>query len=160
MTNSNQEFFLSKYVYLYNVKSPLDVAYIQRTEKLGFTNLLYLGDVVNLRLGGFAVNTDKIQRNPEQISRVVRATLKGVRFLKTNKLESLAIMRDYLKISGDYVEKIYQFAMRSLNEDGLVAKNSLDNEIRLAREQLKIKEEVPESKVAEWKFIKEILARR
>ena len=26
-----------------------------------------LGDVANLRLGGFAVNTDKIQRNPEQI---------------------------------------------------------------------------------------------
>src|SRR5256712_290300 len=39
--------------------TPLDVAYIQRTEKLGFTNLLYLGDVVNLRLGGFAVNTAK-----------------------------------------------------------------------------------------------------
>jgi len=38
-----------------------------RTEKLGFSNLLYLGDVANLRLGGFAVNTDKIQRNPEQI---------------------------------------------------------------------------------------------
>jgi NitT/TauT family transport system substrate-binding protein len=140
--------------------TPLDVAYVQRTEKLGFTNLLYLGDAVNLRLGGFAVNMDKIQRNPEQISRVVRATLKGVRFLKNNKPETLAIMRDYLKISGDYVEKIYQFAMRSLNEDGLVAKNSLDNEIRLAREQLKIKEEIPESRVAEWKFIKEILAKR
>ena len=140
--------------------TPLDVAYIQRTEKLGYNNLLYFGDVVNLRLGGLAVNTNKIQRHPEQITRVVRATLKGVRFMKTNKPETLAIMRDYLKISGDYVEKIYLFALKSLNEDGLVAKNSLDNEIRLAREQLKVKEEVAESKVAEWKFIKEILAKR
>jgi len=140
--------------------SPLDVAYIQRTEQLGFTNLLYFGDVVNLRLGGFAVNTDKIQKNPEQITRVIRATLKGVRFLKSNKPETLAIMRDYLKISGEYVEKVYQFALRSLNEDGLVAKSSLDNEIRLTREQFKIKDEVPESKIVEWKFIKEILAKR
>jgi ABC-type nitrate/sulfonate/bicarbonate transport system substrate-binding protein len=59
-----------------------------------------LGDVVNLRLGGFAVNTVKIQRNPEQITRLVRATLKGVRFMKSDKAETLAIMRDYLKISG------------------------------------------------------------
>jgi ABC-type nitrate/sulfonate/bicarbonate transport system substrate-binding protein len=140
--------------------TPLDVAYIQRTEKLGYNNLLYLGDVVNLRLGGFAVSTDKIQRNPEQITRVIRATLKGVRFMKSNKPETLAIMRDYLKISGDYVEKIYQFSLRSLNEDGLVAKSSLDNEIRLAREQLKVKEEVPESKVADWRFIKDVLAKR
>ena len=140
--------------------TPLDVAYIQRTEKLGYNNLLYLGDVVNLRLGGFAVSNDKIQRNPDQITRVVRATLKGVRFMKSNKAETVAIMRDYLKISGDYVEKIYLFALKSLNEDGLVAKSSLDTEIRLAREQLKVKEEVAESKVAEWKFIKEILAKR
>ena len=69
--------------------TPLDVAYIQRTEKLGYNNLLYLGDVVNLRLGGLAVNTNKIQRHPEQITRVVRATLKGVRFMKTNKPETL-----------------------------------------------------------------------
>jgi NitT/TauT family transport system substrate-binding protein len=140
--------------------SPLDVAYLQKTEQLGLTNLLYLGDEVSLRLGGFAVNTDKIQRNPDQITRVIRATLKGVRFLKNNKPETLAIMRDYLKISGEYVEKIYQFAMRSLNEDGLISKTSLDTEIRLTREQLKMKDEVPESKVIEWKFIKEILAKR
>lgn len=139
--------------------TPLDVAYIQRTEKLGFTNLLYLGDVVNLRLGGFAVTTDKMQRNPGQILRVVRATLKGVRFLKNNRPETLAIMRDYLKISGDYVDRIYQFALRSLNEDGLVAKSSLDNEIRLAKEQFRIKEDIPEAKVADWRFIKEISSR-
>src|SRR6266704_631419 len=139
--------------------TPLDVAYIQKTEQSGFTNLLYLGDVVNLRLGGFAVTTDKIQRNPDQILRVVRATLKGVRFVKNNKPETLAIMRGYLKISGDYVEKIYQFALKSLNENGLLAKSSLENEIRLARENLKIKDNVPEEKVADWKFVKEVLAR-
>ncbi len=138
--------------------TPLDVGYIQQTERLGFTDLLYLGDAVNLRIGGIATTTDKIQRNPDQVLRVVRATLKGVRFFKNNKAESLAIMRDYLKIRGDYLEKIYGFALRSLNENGGVAKESLNNEIRLAKEQLKIKEEIPESKVADWRFIKEILA--
>ena len=139
--------------------TPLDVAYIQRTDQLGFNNILYLGDVVDLRLGGFAVSADKIKRNPEQITRVIRATLKGVRFVKNNKPETLGIMRDYLKISGDYVEKIYQFALRSLNENGLLAKASLDNEIRLAREQLKIKDAVTEDKVADWRFINEVLAK-
>ncbi len=140
--------------------TPLDIAYIQETERLGFTNLLYLGDVVDLPIGGLATTTDKIRRNPDQVLRVVRATLKGVRFFKNNKPESLAIMRDYLKIKGDYVEKIYQFALKSLNEDGGVAKSSLDNEIRLAQEQLKIKGEIPESKIADWRFIKEILSNR
>jgi len=68
-------------------------------------------------------------------------------------------MRDYLKISSDYVERIYQFALKSLNENGSLAKCSLENEIRLARENLKIKDNVPEEKVADWKFVKEVLAR-
>lgn len=140
--------------------SPVDLAYIQKTEQLGFTDLLYLGDAVNIRLGGLGVTEDKIKKNPEQIKRMIRATLKGVRFMRPNKNETLAIMRDYLKISGDSVEKIYQYALRSLNEDGLVAKKTVDTEIRIAREQFKIKEEIPESKIFDWRFMKEIEAKK
>ncbi len=140
--------------------SPVDLAYIQKTEQMGFTDLLYLGDAVNIRLGGLGVTEDKIKKNPEQIKRMIRATLKGVRFMRPNKNETLAIMRDYLKISGDSGDKIYQYALRSLNEDGLVAKKTVDTEIRIAREQLKIKEEIPESKIFDWRFMKEIAAKK
>jgi NitT/TauT family transport system substrate-binding protein len=140
--------------------SPVDLAYIQKTEQMGFTDLLYLGDAVDIRLGGLGVTQDKIQKNPEQIRRMIRATLKGVRFIRPNKNETLAIMRDYLKISGDSVEKIYQYALRSLNEDGLVAKKTVDTEIRIAREQFKIKEDIPESKIFDWRFMKEIQAKK
>jgi NitT/TauT family transport system substrate-binding protein len=140
--------------------SPVDLAYIQKTEQMGFVDVLYLGDAVNIRLGGLGVSQEKIQKNPEQITRMIRATLKGVRFLRANKPETLAVMRDYLKISGDYVEKIYQYALRALNEDGLVAKKTIDTEIRLAREQFKIKEDIPESKIFDWRFIKEIQAKK
>jgi NitT/TauT family transport system substrate-binding protein len=140
--------------------SPVDLAYIQKSEQMGFTDLLYLGDAVNIRLGGLGVTEDKIKKNPEQIKRMIRATLKGVRFMRPNKAETLAIMRDYLKISGDSVEKIYQYALRSLNEDGLVAKKTVDTEIRIAREQFKIKEDIPESKIFDWRFMKEIQAKK
>ena len=39
--------------------TPLDVAYLQRTEQLGLSSVVYLGDVVDLRLGGLAVATEK-----------------------------------------------------------------------------------------------------
>jgi NitT/TauT family transport system substrate-binding protein len=140
--------------------SPVDLAYIQKSEQMGFVDLLYLGEAVNIRLGGLGVSQDKIQKSPEQITRMIRATLKGVRFMRPNKTETLAIMRDYLKISGDSVEKIYQYALRSLNEDGLVAKKTVDTEIRIAREQFKIKDDIPESKIFDWRFIQAILAKR
>jgi NitT/TauT family transport system substrate-binding protein len=137
--------------------TPLDVAYVEKAEKLGLVSMLYFGDVVNLRLGGFGVSMDKIRKNPSQIVRVIRASLKGVRFLKDNKPESLAIMRDYLHVGTEAAEKIHAFSLRSLNIDGLVAKGSLDAEIRLAKEQLKISEDIPEDKLMDWRFLKEAL---
>ena len=140
--------------------TPVDVAYGEKAEKLGLVSLLYLGDVVNLRLGGFGVSMDKTRKNPSQIVRVIRATLKGVRFLKDNKPESLILMRDYLNVSAPAAEKIHDFSLRSLNPDGLVAKSSLDAEIRLAKEQLKITEEIPEDKLMDWRFLKEAWTQR
>ncbi len=138
----------------------LDLAYIDKAEKLGLVPLLYLGDVVNLRLGGFGVSMDKIQKNPRQIVRTIRATLKGVRFLKNNKSESLAIMRDYLHVSADVAEKIHQFSLRSLNTDGLVASDTLEAELRLAKEQMKVSDDITADKLMDWRFIKEVLAEK
>ena len=140
--------------------TPLDVAYVEKAEKLGLVPILYFGDVVNTRLGGYGVSVDKIRKNPTQIVRVVRATLKGVRFIRDNKPETLSIMRDYLNISADAAVKIHDFSMRSLNADGGVAKNTMDTEIRLAREQLKITEEITEDKIMDWRFLREVLAQK
>lgn len=138
----------------------LDLAYIDKAEKLGLVPILYLGDVVNLRLGGLGVSTEKIQKNPRQIVRTIRATLKGVRFVKNNKAETLAIMRDYLHVSADVAEKIHEFSLRSLNADGLVSASTLDAEIRLAREQLKVPDDMTGDKLMDWRFIKEVLAQK
>jgi NitT/TauT family transport system substrate-binding protein len=138
----------------------LDLAYMDKAEKLGLVPLLYLGDVVNLRLGGFGVSMEKIQKNPRQIVRTIRATLKGVRFLKNNEPESLAIMRDYLHVSAPVAEKIHEFSLRSLNADGLVSASTLDAEIRLAKEQLKIPDDITGDKLMDWRFIREVLAQQ
>ena len=132
--------------------TPLDVAYVEKSEKLGLVSVIYFGDVVHTRLGGFGVSFDKIKKSPTQITRVIRATLKGVRFLRDNKPETLSIMRDYLHVSPEAAMKVHDFAMRSLNPDGLVAKATLDTEIRLAREQLKLTEEITEDKIMDWRF--------
>ena len=140
--------------------TPLDVAYVEKAEKLGLVSVLYFGDVVHTRLGGFGVSFDKIRKNPAQIVRVIRASLKGVRFIRDNKPDTLSIMRDYLNVSAEGALKIHDFSMRSLNVDGWVAKDTMDTEIRLAREQLKITEDISEDKIMDWRFLKEVLGQK
>ena len=74
--------------------------------------------------------------------------------------ESFSIMRDYLHVSAEGAAKVHDFSLRSLNYDGWVAKNTMDSEIRLAREQLKISDEITEDKIMDWRFLKEVLGQK
>jgi ABC-type nitrate/sulfonate/bicarbonate transport system substrate-binding protein len=125
---------------------------------LGLSNFLYFGDVVDLPLGGLAVSAEKIKSNPEQIKRMVRATLKGLRFFKTNKEETLDIVKHHLNISNQYVGRVYDLAVRSLNEKGDIGKKSLASELRLDKETLGLKQEISEKQVTDWSFVKAVAA--
>jgi len=138
--------------------TPLDVAFVEQVDKLGLSNFLYFGDIVDFPLGGLGVSVEKIKSNPEQIRRMIRATLKGLRFFKNNKEETLEILRRHLNISGRYSGRVYDFAVRSLSEKGDVAKESLANELRLDREALGLKQEIPEAQVADWSFVRALAA--
>ena len=138
--------------------TPLDVAFIEPVDKLGLSNFLYFGDVVDLPLGGLGVSAEKIKSNPEQIKRMIRATLRGLRFFKTNKEETLEILRHHLNISNQYAGRVYDFAIRSLNENGDVGKKSLASELRLDKETLGLKQEIPERQVVDWSFVRAVAA--
>jgi NitT/TauT family transport system substrate-binding protein len=138
--------------------TPLDVAFVEQVDKLGLSNFLYFGDVVDLPLGGLGVSAEKIKSNPEQIKRMIRATLKGLRFFKTNKEETLEILKHHLNISNQYAGRVYDFAVRSLNDNGDVGKKSLASELRLDKETLGLKQEIPERQVADWSFVRAVAA--
>jgi NitT/TauT family transport system substrate-binding protein len=138
--------------------TPLDVAFVEQVDKLRLSNFLYFGDVVDLPLGGLGVSAEKIKSNPEQIKRMIRATLKGLRFFKTNREETLEILKHHLNISNQYVGRVYDFAIRSLNDNGDVGKKSLASELRLDKETLGLKQEIPERQVADWSFVRAVAA--
>jgi NitT/TauT family transport system substrate-binding protein len=137
--------------------TPLDVAFVEQVDKLGLSNFLYFGDIVDLPLGGLGVSAEKIKSNPEQIKRMIRATLKGLRFFKNNKEGTMEILQRHLNISSRYAGRVYDFAVRSLSEKGDVAKNSLASELRLDREALGLKQEISEAQVADWSLVRAVV---
>ena len=44
--------------------TPLDVAYVEKAEKLGLVSVIYFGDVVHTRLGGFGVSHGQDSQEP------------------------------------------------------------------------------------------------
>ncbi len=125
-------------------------------EKKGFKRLASGADVYEGGITGLSTHTDKLKDNPDQIRKMIRALLKSHSFLRNNKAESVKMISDWLKMDASVATVSYDMYLNALSEDGLVSDRALMLDIARTREAMKIKDEVPLSRVADFSLVKEI----
>ena len=72
----------------------------KQAEAKGFRILAYSGDYVSALSANLETNDDKIQKSPDEVYRVVRATLKGQLFYHRNPNEAAKFIMEVLRVSN------------------------------------------------------------
>jgi ABC-type nitrate/sulfonate/bicarbonate transport system substrate-binding protein len=126
-------------------------------EAKGFKRLIAAADVFESATSGLGVLIDKFKENPGQIRRMIRALLRTQSFMRENKNDSVKIIAEWLKLEPAAAAASYDLYVRGLTPDGLVGEKTLQFDIERARESLKIKEEVPLSRVVDFGILNEVL---
>ena len=98
----------------------------------------------------------KLQTEREQVKKVVRATLRGTRFMKQNRAETLQMLSDYLRITPSQAAKAYDASINSFADDGIISDKGISLDVQLTKERLKITKEIPLSQLVDWSLLKEI----
>ena len=138
----------------------VDVVLAVQAEESEFKSLLYLGDVIDLPTSGIVVTSAKLANGRDQIKKILRATFRGAGFIKQNRPESLRALQSYLRITPVQAAHIYDAAIRSLTDDGLVANRAIALEMRRAKEELPLIKDPPLSRVVDWSLLGEIKSER
>jgi ABC-type nitrate/sulfonate/bicarbonate transport system substrate-binding protein len=138
--------------------TPIDVAFAVKAEDEGFLRLVYLGDLIELPLSGIAVMETKLQAQREQVKKVVRAGVRGTRFMKQNRTDTIQMLSDYLRITQAQSAKAYDASIKSFTDDGMISDKGVQLDVRLTRERLKINKDIPLSQLVDWSVVKEIKA--
>ena len=138
--------------------TPIDVAFAVKAEEEGMKRMLNLADLIDLPLSGIGVTDKKLQTEREQVKKVIRATLRGTRFMKQNRAETLTMMTDYLRITPAQAAQAYDASINSFTEDGFVSEKGLLLDVNLTRERLKLTKDIPLSQVVDWSLLREIKA--
>ena len=136
--------------------TPIDVAFAVKAEDEGFRRLIYLGDLIELPLSGIAVMVQKLQTQREQVKRVVRATVRGTRFMKQNRAETVQMLSNYLKITPAQSAKAYDASINSFTDDGIISDQGVLLDVQLTKERLKLTKDIPLSQLVDWSLVKEI----
>jgi len=125
-------------------------------EKAGFRKLAYFGDVMRLPMAGLGASDENIGRKPDLLRRAVRATLRGIDFLRDakNKKSVVGIMVAWFKVTTEQAEQAYGQMIEAYPPNGMVTDKVIDKDLEIARQTGAFKTRVPLSRVIDFRFVK------
>ena len=134
----------------------LSVPWQTVAEKAGFRKLAYFGDVMRLPMAGLGASDENIGKKPDLLRRAVRATLRGIDFLKDakNTKDVVGIMVAWFKVNTEQAQEAYGQMIEAYPSNGIVADEVIEKDLEIARQTGAFKNRVPLSRVVDFRFVK------
>ncbi len=134
----------------------MEFPYNLMLEKEGFTRILFVGDIVPAPIAGFGATVERIQKRPEEIRRMVRATLRATKYAKEHRDESVKSIAKWTGMENAFAEGSYDLASGTWSNDGIPAPDALASAMQDIMRELKLDASPDPAKIFEWSFVKEI----
>jgi len=125
-------------------------------QEKGYHELLFLGDVVEFPQNGFGTSEKRIRENPDEVYRMVRATLRGLQFVwEKNNQEAVTniLMKQWKVNDRKMAAEMARQVNRVLTKDAYVKPESVQVLIDLARDSAKVTKPVSVADVVDYTFL-------
>lgn len=124
-------------------------------EKQGYQILARAYELFTFPYLGLATHTRKLKERPEEIRKVIKATIRANRFIRDNREEAVRILIDWGKVERDYAYASYDALKNLFNADGAVPQDGLRLVIDQARRSAKVTREVTAAEVADLTILRQ-----
>ena len=130
----------------------LSLPFNLQAEKVGFKDLLWLGERLELPLSGLAVRDETIQKNPKQVLAIVKAVFRAMAFADTHAEETMQTLMNWLRVDQEVAARSYELGKRNWSEGGVVSDAAVKILVDQSMLELKTNDAVPLDKVRNWAF--------
>ena len=103
-------------------------------------------------MAGFGTGLEKIQKQPEEIQRLVRATLRGIHLAKANKQEAVRSIMKWAEMDQALADGSYAMAASSWSSNGVASAQGIQIALEEIRSELKL-EAVP--RACDFRFMQQ-----
>ena len=142
----------------------LDAAMLSVPENIiarqrGFNELALSADFMEFPQNGFGASNKKIKENPEEITRMVRATLRGLVFVSDNKNKDACldiIVKNWGIKSRAMASEMYDYMAKAMLRDASISMNGLQALVDQQRESAKVTEPVNAAQVIDYSFVERV----
>ena len=122
----------------------------------GFNELAFMGDIAQFPQNGFGATEKKIRENPDEIYRMVKASLRGLLFMSDikNRDEVVRIVMKQHKVSDrKLAEQMLGYSLRVVTKEAQATNEEIQYLIDLLRTNAKVTRPVSVDQVVDFSFL-------
>jgi NitT/TauT family transport system substrate-binding protein len=124
-------------------------------QKMGFNILIRAGEVFRFPYNGLGTSVRKINENPDEVKRVLRALIKANGFIRKNKEGTVQVLVDWAKTKPEFATAAYDSSVGVFSADGSIPEDGLRIVIENFRKSMNITRQVSLNEVADTNPLRE-----
>jgi len=113
-------------------------------------------DLFTFPYAGLGMTNKKLAEKPAEVKRVLRALIRGSRFMRENRDETIQVLSDWAKIDRQSAADYYDATWKTSSPDGSIPEKGLRLVIEDAKSALKLHRDVAFAEVADDSLVKEV----
>ena len=124
-------------------------------EKFGFVVLTRAHELFSFPVSGLIASATKLKERPDEVKRVIKASIKATRYIRQNRGGTLPIMAQWLKIDKEMAARTYDSTVKTFSEDLALPEAGLRHLIDDAKRVAKSNREVSLTDVMDISILRE-----
>lgn len=127
-------------------------------EKQGYRILARAYELFSFPYLGLGTHTRKIKERPDEVRRVIKATIRANRLIRDNRDEAVRTLIGWGKVEKEFAYASYDALRNLFNSDGAVPEDGLKLVIEQTKRSNKVTRDVASSEVVDLTFLREAQA--
>lgn len=127
-----------------------------RLTQKGFKELIFTGKVLTQPLTGIATSRERVERNPEQIKRMLRGFLRSLKAVKEDKKDVVEFIGRRFSLDPATAEATHRIVLQTLSDDGTVSDAVLKDLLEQTKIETGVKKEINMRDIVDYSLVRQI----
>ena len=127
-----------------------------RLKQKGYKELIFTGKVLSQPLTGLATSREGIEKNPEQVKKMLRGFLRSLKAVKEDQKEVVDFIARRFALDPATAEETHRIVLQTLSDDGTVSDAVLKELLEFTKQETGVKKELNLRDIVDYSLIRQI----
>jgi NitT/TauT family transport system substrate-binding protein len=127
-----------------------------RLTQKGFKELIFTGKVLTQPLTGIATSRERVERNPEQVKKMLRGFLRSLKAVKEDKKDVVEFIGRRFSLDPATAEATHRIVLQTLSDDGTVSDAVLKDLLEQTKIETGVKKDINLRDIVDYSLLRQV----